>query len=146
MSSSTPPPLYLKRSDADHIFALTGYLRPAHYSLDDMEGFFNSLGLEREVVVLNDEDTKEETRPLLVEDAVQQYMKKATADRRNLAAFTDVVNPFYPSYLSVNREANGKVVWTAREAGHHGTKVVNIEMPAEELAKFAEDLYRNTRT
>lgn len=141
--------LYIKLSDAEGI--VRAHLGSRTFTLDELEKLFNFAVKQThpeadfEVTVLQDEHTTETTRALLIEDAVQQYLTKDRAGRRNIAAFTDTVYPSFPSYISVNREANGKVVWTAREAGHNGTKSVNVEMTETDLVGFAESLYFATR-
>lgn len=137
--------LKIKRSDAERI--MRTHVGTQQWTLDEMELFFNHAfkGQPYEVIVLNDERTEDETRPLLIEDTVQQHMTKERAGRRNLAAYTEVSDTSYPAYISVNRLGHGHASITAREAGNNGLKQVNIRIPEDKLAKFAEELYLSTR-
>lgn len=132
--------LNIKLSDAQRIVG--HHVGRHHMSREDMEIFFKR-ATGADVSVLEDEHTDEETRPLLIEDAVEQLLKKERAERRNLAAYTDASGRSRPQYISVNREGDGKIIVTAREWGH--VRGVNMEVPFADLAKFAEDLYRSTR-
>jgi len=65
------------------------------------------------------------------------------ANRQNIAAWTAPHND-YPEFVSINREADGRVMLHAREQGHGGAKTVSMELPAEALATLASQILAAT--
>ena len=57
--------------------------------------------------------------------------------RQNLFAYTEVRPEPYPGYLSLNREADGRIMLTVRTPGEQGTKVAALVVPDEELDQLA---------
>ena len=59
-------------------------------------------------------------------------------ERKHISAYTEV-GTSYPAFISLNREADGRLTLTARERGHAGEKVVNVDITPEALEVFVTD-------
>lgn len=60
-------------------------------------------------------------------------------ERSNIAAFTGHQSD-YPPYISINREADGRIIVTARECGHAGNKIACVDISERELIKLAHSI------
>ena len=59
-------------------------------------------------------------------------------ERKNIAAFTEVIGESFPAFVSINRNEDGsRITLTARERGHNGEKQVTLEIPHDDLHQLA---------
>lgn len=59
-------------------------------------------------------------------------------DRQHISAYTEP-GVSYPAFVALNREPDGRLTVTARERGHDGNKVVQLDITPEALEVFVTD-------
>ena len=103
IQSKDPNVVYLKLSDARRIWRVHRGTLPQIQELDEYEGYFTAC-LPRpysQVVVLMDENPDVETRPLLIEDCVEQSVKRHKVQDSLLAMICDGDSSVAPKIQAV---------------------------------------------
>ncbi len=146
MSQATDPNIiHLKLSQAREIWRRNRGALPTRGELEEYEGYYTACLFRpySQVVVLRDENTDIDTRPLLVEDCVQQSLKRERELEPLLAMVSDTSTFGVLPTLKVTQTKQGTVEFcmtTYIKGG--GSSDTKLFVPYHTAQTFAQTLNR----